>query len=59
MQVGQAQGGLMGVMQRAMSRAESHIWFMRSEVKDRMAVAERSVHHHGYAPYRGYVGTER
>ena len=35
----------MGVMQRAMSRAEQHIWFNRAEVKDRMAVASRSALH--------------
>ena len=31
----------MGFMQKAMSRAESHIWFQRSEAKDRAAVAQR------------------
>lgn len=41
--VGQAQGGFMGTMQRAMSRAEHHIWFQRSEAKDRLAVARRWV----------------
>ena len=40
-QVGQAQGGFMGTMQRAMSRAEHHIWFQRSESRDRLAVAKR------------------
>ena len=40
----------MGIMQRAMSRAESHIWFNRSEIKDRMAVAERSVNRTRLSP---------
>lgn len=39
--VGQAQGGFLGVIQRALSRATSHIWFERSEVKDRHIVAKR------------------
>lgn len=43
--VGQAQGGLMGFIQRSMSRAESHIWFQRSESKDRLAVARRLREH--------------
>ncbi|ELT88373.1 hypothetical protein CAPTEDRAFT_172192 [Capitella teleta] len=43
--VGQAQGGFMGTMQRAMSRAEHHIWFQRSESKDRLAVARRLKEH--------------
>lgn len=43
--VGQAQGGFMGLMQRAMARATAHIWFERSEVKDREAVAQRLEEH--------------
>ncbi|XP_045923335.1 glycerol-3-phosphate acyltransferase 4-like isoform X2 [Micropterus dolomieu] len=39
--VGQVQGGLMGMMQRAMVKSSPHIWFERSEVKDRHLVAKR------------------
>ena len=42
-QVGQKQGGFMGIMQRAMDRASSNVWFERSEAKDRNAVARRLV----------------
>lgn len=40
-QVGQIHGGLMGVIQRAMVKACPHIWFERSEVRDRILVARR------------------
>ena len=40
-QVGQVHGGLMGVIQRAMVKACPHVWFERSEVKDRHLVARR------------------
>lgn len=40
-QVGQIHGGLMGVIQRSMVKACPHIWFERSEVKDRHLVAKR------------------
>ncbi|CAD5118022.1 DgyrCDS6763 [Dimorphilus gyrociliatus] len=43
--VGQQQGGLFGAIQKGFSRAESHIWFQRSEVKDREAVARRLKEH--------------
>lgn len=39
--VGQSQGGLLGVLQRALSRAASHIWFDRFEMNDRLAVSRR------------------
>ncbi|XP_033845981.1 glycerol-3-phosphate acyltransferase 4 [Periophthalmus magnuspinnatus] len=39
--VGQVHRGLMGVLQRAMVKASSHIWFERSEAKDRHLVAKR------------------
>ncbi|KAM7391536.1 hypothetical protein PAMP_022218 [Pampus punctatissimus] len=39
--VGQIHGGLMGVIQRSMVKACPHIWFERSEVKDRHLVAKR------------------
>uniref|UniRef100_A0A8C4IJ31 Glycerol-3-phosphate acyltransferase 3 n=1 Tax=Dicentrarchus labrax TaxID=13489 RepID=A0A8C4IJ31_DICLA len=35
--VGQIHGGLMGVMQRSMVRSCPHVWFERSEMKDRHA----------------------
>ncbi|PVD31071.1 hypothetical protein C0Q70_10348 [Pomacea canaliculata] len=43
--VGQAQGGLLGVLQRAMGRATAHVWFERSEMKDRHLVAKRLKEH--------------
>lgn len=39
--VGQIHGGLMGVIQNAMVRSCPHIWFERSEMKDRHAVTNR------------------
>ncbi|CAF94330.1 unnamed protein product, partial [Tetraodon nigroviridis] len=39
--VGQIHGGLMGVIQRSMVRACPHVWFERSEMKDRHAVTSR------------------
>ncbi|KAI4791851.1 hypothetical protein KUCAC02_033759 [Chaenocephalus aceratus] len=39
--VGQVHGGLMGVLQRSMSRSCPHVWFERSEMKDRHTVANR------------------
>ena len=39
--VGQKHGGLLGLVQRALSRAASHIWFERSVAADRAAVAAR------------------
>ncbi|XP_076614539.1 glycerol-3-phosphate acyltransferase 3 [Chaetodon auriga] len=39
--VGQVHGGLMGVIQRSMVRACPHVWFDRSEMKDRHAVTNR------------------
>ncbi|KAF8383564.1 acl-4 [Pristionchus pacificus] len=38
--IGQSHGGLLGLMQRALSRASAHIWFDRSEAKDRSAVSK-------------------
>uniref|UniRef100_A0A7E4VJ96 PlsC domain-containing protein n=1 Tax=Panagrellus redivivus TaxID=6233 RepID=A0A7E4VJ96_PANRE len=37
--IGQSQGGLLGVIQRALARATTHIWFERSESRDRSHVA--------------------
>ncbi|KAM4710495.1 glycerol-3-phosphate acyltransferase 3 [Discoglossus pictus] len=43
--VGQVHGGLMGVIQRAMARACPHVWFERSEMKDRHLVTKRLREH--------------
>ncbi|XP_065157671.1 glycerol-3-phosphate acyltransferase 3-like isoform X2 [Atheta coriaria] len=43
--IGQRHGGFLGVLQRALARASPHIWFERSEVKDRHAVAARLKDH--------------
>lgn len=40
-QVGQIHGGLMGVIQRSMVKSCPHVWFERSEMKDRHAVTSR------------------
>lgn len=40
-QIGQRHGGFLGVLQRALARASPHIWFERSEVRDRHAVARK------------------
>ncbi|KAJ3604910.1 hypothetical protein NHX12_026961 [Muraenolepis orangiensis] len=39
--VGQVHGGLMGVIQRSMVRACPHVWFERTEMRDRNAVTDR------------------
>ncbi|XP_048876219.1 glycerol-3-phosphate acyltransferase 3 isoform X2 [Brienomyrus brachyistius] len=39
--VGQVHGGLMGIIQRSAVRACPHVWFERSEMKDRHLVAKR------------------
>ncbi|XP_070614172.1 glycerol-3-phosphate acyltransferase 3 isoform X2 [Erythrolamprus reginae] len=43
--VGQAHGGLMGVIQRATVKASPHVWFERSEMKDRHLVTKRLREH--------------
>ncbi|KAI4459526.1 phospholipid acyltransferase [Holotrichia oblita] len=43
--IGQRHGGFLGVVQRALARASPHIWFERSEAKDRHAVASRLKEH--------------
>lgn len=43
--IGQRHGGFLGIIQRALARASSHIWFERSEVKDRETVAKRLKQH--------------
>ena len=37
--IGQRHPGLLGFIQRALSRATNHIWFERSESRDRSHVA--------------------
>ncbi|CAL4128897.1 unnamed protein product, partial [Meganyctiphanes norvegica] len=37
--VGQRHGGFIGIFERALSRASAHIWFERTEVKDRFCMA--------------------
>ncbi|CAJ1069895.1 glycerol-3-phosphate acyltransferase 3 [Xyrichtys novacula] len=39
--VGQVHGGLLGVIQRSMLRSCPHVWFERSEMRDRHAVTSR------------------
>lgn len=41
LQVGQVHGGLMGIIQRATVKACPHVWFERSEIKDRHLVTKR------------------
>lgn len=43
--IGQQHGGFTGLMQRAFSRSARHIWFDRSEAKDRHLVANRMTQH--------------
>ncbi|XP_011880903.1 PREDICTED: glycerol-3-phosphate acyltransferase 3-like isoform X2 [Vollenhovia emeryi] len=43
--IGQRHGGFLGILQRALARASPHIWFERSEIKDRVAVAQRLKKH--------------
>ncbi|XP_051645557.1 glycerol-3-phosphate acyltransferase 3 [Manacus candei] len=43
--VGQVHGGLMGVIQRATVKACPHVWFERSEIKDRHLVMKRLREH--------------
>ncbi|VDM48613.1 unnamed protein product [Toxocara canis] len=43
--IGQRQPGLLGMMQRALSRASAHIWFDRSEARDRALVTAKMREH--------------
>ncbi|XP_057670753.1 glycerol-3-phosphate acyltransferase 3 isoform X1 [Diorhabda carinulata] len=43
--IGQRHGGFLGIFQRALARASPHIWFERSETRDRSAVANRLREH--------------
>lgn len=43
--IGQKQGGFFGMMQRTLSQTANHIWFERSEAKDRHMVADKMREH--------------
>uniref|UniRef100_A0AAF5I3P2 Phospholipid/glycerol acyltransferase domain-containing protein n=1 Tax=Strongyloides stercoralis TaxID=6248 RepID=A0AAF5I3P2_STRER len=43
--IGQSQGGFLGFLQKTLSRSTHHIWFERSEAKDRLAVVRRMQEH--------------
>ena len=43
--VGQSHPGFMGLIQKSLSRGAAHIWFQRSEAKDRLEVARRLREH--------------
>ncbi|CAF4708488.1 unnamed protein product [Rotaria sp. Silwood1] len=43
--IGQKQGGFFGMVQRTLSHTANHIWFERSEAKDRHMVAEKMREH--------------
>ncbi|TMS37259.1 hypothetical protein L596_004232 [Steinernema carpocapsae] len=43
--IGQRQGGILGFLQQSLSRASHHIWFERSEAKDRNEVSMRLQEH--------------
>ncbi|KAF5276021.1 hypothetical protein FQA39_LY00817 [Lamprigera yunnana] len=43
--IGQSHGGFLGILQRALARASPHIWFERSEVRDRHAVTNKLKEH--------------
>lgn len=43
--IGQRHGGFLGLLQRALARASPHIWFERSEVRDRHAVTNKLKEH--------------
>ncbi|CAJ0938300.1 unnamed protein product, partial [Mesorhabditis belari] len=47
--IGQRHPGILGLVQRALSRASSHIWFERSEAKDRATVAHMLREHTSWA----------
>lgn len=43
--IGQMQGGIMGTVQKALLKAQDHIFFERGEMKDRMLVVKRMREH--------------
>ena len=40
-QVGQRQPGLFGFIERTLAKTQDHIWFERTEMKDRLIVTRR------------------
>ena len=53
--VGQSHGGMMGLIQASLSRGAAHIWFQRSETKDRSKVTRRSEHTQPHCELTGGV----
>lgn len=43
--IGQSHGGLLGWFQRRLARCTKHVWFERSELRDRKAVGRRLMEH--------------
>ncbi|XP_066259389.1 glycerol-3-phosphate acyltransferase 4 [Euwallacea similis] len=43
--IGQRHGGFLGLLQRALARASPHIWFERSEARDKKFVLQRLIQH--------------
>ncbi|KAL1491612.1 hypothetical protein ABEB36_012184 [Hypothenemus hampei] len=43
--IGQRHGGFLGLLQRALARASPHIWFERSEARDKKFVLQRLIEH--------------
>ncbi|CAH1131540.1 unnamed protein product [Ceutorhynchus assimilis] len=43
--IGQRHGGFLGILQRALARASPHIWFERSEARDKKFVSQRLIDH--------------
>lgn len=43
--VGQRHGGLLGLLEHALSRATNHVWFDRAEMRDRQLVTQRLREH--------------
>lgn len=43
--VGQRHRGLLGILERALSRAANHVWFDRAEMRDRQLVTQRLREH--------------
>ena len=43
--VGQRHGGFLGMLEKALSRATNHVWFDRSEMRDRQLVVKRLKEH--------------
>lgn len=43
--VGQRHGGLLGILEHALSRATNHVWFDRGQIKDRKLVTEKLRQH--------------